>query len=301
MDKRTFLKQGVAMAALSGVARADKTSIESVEWPIILFEKPVQALHYDEIADRIAAMGIQGIEATIRRNGHIKPENAAKEVPVLMKAMEKAGLTTVLPATHLNQPDDHMREQLKIFHDNGIRQYRMQNYRYDKKSNDLLADARSYREKLLKIAEMNAEVGIHGVYQIHSGWHLAGALIWDAAIMFEGIDPDQIGLAYDLRHSKTDTGLSWKLAAQLAQKHTRALYIKDAKWGGERSNKLVNVPLDTGFVDQKMFDHVRKGLPPMPLSLHMEWGKHQIYPAESARDAWKFIERDIAVLKKWRG
>ncbi len=299
MNKRTFLKQGIAAAALSGVARAEKTTSETSDWPIILFEKPVQALSYDEIADRLAGMGIQGIEATIRTDGHIKPENAAKEVPGLVKSMAKAGLSTIIPATHLNLPDEHTREQLKIFRDNGITQYRMQHYRYSK-TGDPLAEARSHRETLLKLAEMNAEIGIHGVYQIHSGWHIAGALIWDAALMFEGIDPDHIGLAYDLRHSKTDTGLSWKLAAQLAQKHTRALYIKDAKWGGERSDKLVNVPLDTGFVNQKIFDHVRSGLSPMPISLHMEWGEHQVYPSDKAQEAWKLIERDIAVLKKWR-
>lgn len=132
---------------------------------------------------------------------------------------------------------------------------------------------------------MNAELGMEAIYQLHSGWKTAGSLLWDAALIFEELNPKHFGLGFDLRHTKTDGGRSWEMTERLARKHISAIYVKDTKWGGNRSNKLVNAPLGTGFVTEKMFNQVRKSLSPMPISLHMEWGKHQLYPAETAREA----------------
>jgi len=297
-DRRKFLKHAIAAGTLAGVARASTKPAD--EWPIVFFEKPVQALSYDEIGDKLASMGAQGIEASIRGKGHIKPNNAAKEVPGMMESLAKAGLHTVIATTDVVDANASNSDFLKILKDNGISCYRMGFFRYDRKRNpmDQVADL---RERILKLAELNDSLGMQGIYQLHSGDSFVGSLVWDIVGMLKGVDPDALGLAYDLRHTRNDTGSSWKQAAAIAKQHIRSIYFKDAKWDGERTNQRLNVPLDAGFVSQDIFDYVRKGLKPMPLSLHMEWGKHQIYPKESAREAWPLIRKDMEVLKKWRG
>lgn len=298
-ERRDFLKQAIAAGALVGLARADEKP-QPKPWPILLFEKPVQALSYDEIGEQLASMGVDGIEASIRSKGHILPENAAKDIPGMLKSLAKSGLHTVIAATNVSDADPKTQDFLKILKDNGITQYRMNHFRYARKGNPM-DQAAGYREKFLGLAELNEKLGMQGLYQIHSGPTFVGSLVWDVVGMLDGINPEALGLAYDLRHTRNDTGSSWKQAAAVAKDHIRSIYIKDAKWVGERTEKQINVPLDTGFVNQEIFDHVRKDLKPMPLSLHMEWGKHQIYPKESARDAWPMIRQDMEVLKKWRG
>lgn len=291
-------------AVASGLVRAQDSPAQQADapedWPIVLFEKPVQALSYQEIADEVAQMGLRGLEATIRPKGHILPENAAKEIPSMMKALEAAGLDTVIAATRFINATPETSDFLKILRDNGITKYRTE-YFYYSKNGDPLAEMRGFQEKAQKLAELNASLGMEGIYQLHSGWKNAGSLLWDMALILEGIDPEHFGLGFDLRHTKTDGGRSWEMTERLARKHVRAIYVKDAKWGGERSDKLVNAPLGTGFVTEEMFEQVRKNLSPSPISLHMEWGKHQLYPAETAREAWPLIRQDAEVLKKWRG
>ena len=291
-------------AAASGLARAQDAPAQPLDaqtnWPIVLFEKPVQGLEYSEIADEVAQMGLRGLEATIRPTGHILPQNAAKEIPGMMKTLQAAGLDTVIAATRLIDATPETSDFLKVLRDNGITKYRTE-YFYYSKDGDPLAEMKVFRDKAQKLAELNASLGMEGIYQLHSGWKNAGSLAWDMALILEGIDPQHFGLGFDLRHTKTDGGNSWEMTERLARKHTRAIYVKDAKWGGERSNKLINVPLGTGFVTEKMFDQVRKNITPSPISLHMEWGQHQLYPAETAREAWPLIRQDAKVLKKWRG
>ena len=60
---------------------------------ICAFVKFVQTLSYDELAERIAELGFDGIEATIRTKGQIEPERAADELPALVEALRKAGLS----------------------------------------------------------------------------------------------------------------------------------------------------------------------------------------------------------------
>ncbi|MBK1828037.1 TIM barrel protein [Haloferula rosea] len=299
-ERRDFIKQVVAAGALAGTARgAEAERSLSSDWPIVFFEKPVQALSYDEIGERLAGMGAQGIEATIRKNGHIKPEQAAKEVPGMLKSLAKSGLKTVIAATDITEAGPRTSEFLKVLRDQGITSYRMGHYRYDNKSRPTEQVA-AFRDRLRKLADLNESLGVHGLYQIHSGAVFVGALVWDIVGMLEGIDPDALGLAYDLRHTKNDTGSAWKQAAAVAKPHIRSLYVKDARWEGKRSDKRINVPLDTGFVTREVFDHTSRGLKPMPLSLHMEWGNHQIYPADSAAEAWAMIGQDMKVLRAWR-
>lgn len=301
-ERREFLKQAIAASALAGLARAEEKA-QPEPWPILLFEKPVQALSYDEIGEQLASMGAHGIEATIRKNGHILPSNAAKEVPGMLKSLAKSGLHRIIAASDITDADKKTEEFLSILKDNGITQYRVGFYRYDRKSSPF-EQVEGLRDRMQKLAELNDKLGMLGVYQLHSGHDgvgYVGSLVWDIAWMLKDINPDALGLAYDLRHTRNDTGHSWKQAADVARKHIRAIYIKDAKWEGERTDERVNVPLDTGFVNQSIFNYVREGLQPMPLSLHMEWGKQQIYPKETAREAWPMIRRDMEVLKTWLG
>ena len=166
-------------AAASGLARAQdlpETLLDTTKtWPIVLFEKPVQGLSYEEIADEVAKMGLRGLEATIRPTGHILPENAAKEIPGMLKALQAAGLDTVIAATRLIEADSKTSDFLKILRDNGITKYRTE-YFYYTKEDDPIAQMRAFREKALKLAELNASLGMEGIYQLHSGAKNAGSL-----------------------------------------------------------------------------------------------------------------------------
>lgn len=268
------------------------------DWPVVVFEKPIQTLDYDRMGEELAKMGAQGIEATIRRGGHIDPKNAEVEVPKMVAALAKNGQKAIIATTNVNTADDKNARFLRVLKENGITKYRMDYFRYDLQK-DLLPQVKANTEMLKEVEAMNREIGVQALYQIHAGAKYAGSLAWDAAMMFDGVNPEHAAIAFDLRHIRAGTGASFETALALMGKHVRSIFVKDAKWGGERSNKMRNVPLDMGIVDEKTFDAVRKGHTVMPISLHMEWGKSPIYPKAEVMEAVANVARDVKVLKKW--
>ena len=296
--RRDFLVGAAASTAvgMAGLARAQGQPAEKA--PVIVFEKPFQKMPYAAMGEWLQEQGFNGIEATVRRGGHIKIEEAADKVPGMVADLAKSNQQAHIVATHVGDASPENEKFLRILKDNGIKRYRMDYFSYDL-NGDMLKQAREYNAKAKDLAALNKELGIQGIYQLHSGAKLVGGMSWDLALVLEGIDPADLGIGFDLRHFRTDSGLSWRAAKQVCRPHVQALYVKDAKWVGEGSKKLRACRLGTGFVDYPLFAASTKGLPPMPVSLHMEWGRHNVYPEAELQDALARVAIDKTTLDSW--
>jgi sugar phosphate isomerase/epimerase len=301
ISRRNFLQQSfVGGAALVGGTLSLNAETKSwQEQPLAIFEKVFEGLSFAELADAMAACGATGPEATIRPGGHIEPVRAADEVPAMSAALRSRGCRIAIAATHIRRADERYTESLlRIFKAEGITHYRMGHYYLDP-TQSLKAQVAEYTAQVRDLATMNAEFGLQGLYQNHSGHKYLGALGWDAAYMLDGIDPDHLGVALDLRHLRADTGRSWRTMVNVLRPHIRSIYIKDARWEGERSEKLADVPVDTGMVSDDVFEYVRRGLPPMPLCLHMEHMGYRIFEKHEIPAAIEAHRADIAAIRRW--
>ena len=302
LTRRQFLQSGLVSSA--ALIAADQVLLASEApnqsgWPIAIFEKVFEGLSYDELAEAIAEIDADGVEATIRPKGHIEPEAAADQVPKMSEALKKRGKRIIIAATGIGSVDQPDTEPLlRTLKTAGVTHYRLAHYDLDERK-PLLAQVRNYAAQVKELASLNREIGIQGLYQNHAGARYLGALGWDAAYMLEGVDPDAVGIALDLRHLRTDTGLSWKTAASLLKPHIRSIYVKDAIWTGPRSDKLRDVPLDTGFVNDEVFEFVRGGLKPMPLSIHMEHLGYRVFEKHEIPAAIEAHQHDISALRRW--
>jgi hypothetical protein len=81
--------------------------------------------------------------------------------------------------------------------------------------------------------------------------------------------------------------------------HIRSIYVKDGIWHGPRGDQYKDVPLDTGFVNKKVFNEMRSGLDPMPLCIHMEWLGYRVFQKNEIPAAVEAHQRDLAALKAW--
>jgi sugar phosphate isomerase/epimerase len=285
-----------AALAVGGWTRADD---EPHAWPIAVFEKVFEKLTYDELAEAVARTGADGIEATIRPGGHIRPGAAADETPRMAEALRKRGKRILIAATAIRSADSpHAESLLETFRSLGIRHYRLGYYRFDA-ARPLRPQVAEARAQLRTLVALNREFGLQGLYQNHAGARYLGALGWDAAELFDGIDPDAVGIALDLRHLRADTGTSWKTAAALLKPHIRSIYVKDATWTGPRGNVLRDVPLDSGFVNREVFAFVRGGLRPMPICLHVEHLGYRAFEKHEMPEVIQAHRADLAVLRKW--
>ena len=262
---------------------------------VCVFTKPFNSLSFDELADRMAELGVDGIEAPIRAGGHVEPNEVEDRLPALHEALKNRGLEITVMASDVNDPNDPLtRRMLRTAATLGIERYRMKYFKYDL-SKSVVEQIQSWRPQLRELAALNHEFGIQGLYQNHAGTTYFGAPIWDLRMGLEDISPDDIGVAYDIRHATVEGGTSWAATFNMIRPHIKTVYVKDFAWGDEA--QPINVPLGQGRVAPKFFQMLEESGYSGPISLHEEYIDHrdpELVPKHLAA-----IKRDLNQLRQW--
>ncbi|MCC9599780.1 sugar phosphate isomerase/epimerase [Stieleria sp. JC731] len=298
LDRRRFLSLTAATAVSSSfVQQAKAESSEPLKSnPIAVFTKPFNSLSFDELAESIAELGFDGIEAPIRKGGHIEPANVADELPRLVEALDKCKLKVTVLTSDINDASDpESQNVIRTAATLGIKRYRMKYMKYS--SDQPIADQlANWKPQFEDLAALNHDYGVIGLYQNHAGVNYMGASIWDLAQVLEGISPTDIAMAYDIRHATVEGGTSWPTTYQMIKDHIDTVYVKDFAW---EKGKVVNVPLGQGLVSEKFFAMLKADSFSGPISLHEEYLDHR--PAELVPKHLAAIKDDMGLLKSWLG
>ncbi len=310
-SRRRFIQKGSLLAAGFVAPGTQFLNRRDVEEPgnleFHIFSKHLQFLDYQDMAEAAAEIGFDGIDLTVRPKGHVLPENVVEDLPEAVAAIQKVGLKHDMMATGVNNAADEVnRKVLKTASDLGVSLYRLSylNFPEDKSIPEAIA---IYNEQLKKLAMLNKNLGIIGAYQNHSGTRL-GAAIWDIHNVLEGIDRDEIGCQYDIRHAVVEGGASWKTGLRLIRPKINCIVLKDFVWSKESGTwKIKNVPLGMGMVD---FDAYFKLLKQMkinvPVTVHYEYslegvehGAKELSPAKH-KLVFAAMKKDLEYAKqKW--
>ena len=274
LSRRSFLKGSIATSAalaFSGTqmfAQANSGSPGSRRFTFCGFEKPLQFLRFDDVAEVMADAGYDGIEAAVRDKGHVLPERVEQDLPRMHEALKKRGLEiSILTSSIDSIKSPHAEKVLRTAAKLGIKRYRLLWYRYDlRRSID--EQLKAIRPKLAELVALNRELGLTALYQNHSGADMVGAPLWDIYSLIKEFNPQQMALAYDIRHATVEGGLSWPIQFQLVKSHIGAVCVKDFVWDAA---KVKNVPLGEGVVDKKFFALLKDSNFSGPVSVHVEY------------------------------
>lgn len=279
------------MAAAALAAGSSQAAHKKPANKICAFEKFLQDLSYDQLAETIAELGFDGIEATVRKNGHVLPERVEDDLPKMVAALEKHGLEITVMASDVNRVDAPLSERvLRTAASLGVKRYRMGNYRYDLKQ-PVQRQLDELRPIVKDLVAMNREHGVQAVYQNHSGARYVGASIWDIYSLVREYPVKDIGIAFDIRHATVEGGLSWPTYFNLVRPHLGAVFFKDFLWKGRRPE---NVSLGEGKVDPA-FGQMLVGADFVgPISLHIEYLRTEGVAANVAA-----LRKDLATLRQW--
>jgi sugar phosphate isomerase/epimerase len=297
VSRRSFLSNVAAASALSAVpsllrAEEAKGTSHLNKVKICAFEKPLQFLSFDELAELMKELGFDGIEAAVRPNGHVLPENVEEDLPRFHAALQKRGLEITILTSGINSVDSpHAEKVLRAAAKLGVKRYRMLWFQYDL-AKPILPQLDAFRPKLKNLAALNRELGLTALYQNHSGDKMVGAPLWDIYELIKDFSPKEIALAYDIRHAAVEGGLSWPIQFNLVKSHLGSVFVKDFAW---ENRKVKNVPLGEGVVDQKVFTLLKETNFSGPISLHVEYldGKKD---KKLLAEAFK---KDLATLRGW--
>jgi sugar phosphate isomerase/epimerase len=289
-DRREFLAAAVTLASAASIsipAVAADWSSEPATRPIqfCAFEKFLQDLSHDELADGLADLGFDGVEVTARRGGRIAPDRADEDLPALVDALAKRNLGITVLTTEVNRADNSTNEKLlaaaaKL----GVKRYRLGWFKYDN-DRPIPAQLADFRRQLLDLAALNRELGVTGLWQNHCGDEYVGATIWDLHQLLQGVSKEEIASAFDIRHATVEAGRSWPRLYQLIKPHIGALYMKDFIWSENRDK---HVPFGEGRVDPAFFEMLERDQLNVPISVHVEY-----LPHGSAQENLQAIGRDF--------
>lgn len=310
MDRRKFLKvtgAGIAGSALSAGLISGTALAGGMKMPgLHLFSKHLQFLDYRGMAEAAVALGLDGLDLTVRPGGHVEPDNYERDLPLAIQAIQDAGLECKMITTRIVSTQnrrDH--DLLALARSLGVEIYRTAWLKYDNEIEPLALVAQ-YRDQLAALAEWNRELGLTGMYQNHSGEGSFGASIWDIYLAIKDLDPDELGVQFDIRHTVTEGGRNWADNFRLLMPHIRSLAVKDFKWGKVDGKwQLVNTPMGEGMIDwPRYIGMVREAGIDCPVSLHCEYdelggankGRRELTIPES--EALALIKRDVDFVKK---
>ncbi|MEM1213077.1 MAG: hypothetical protein AAGI68_12365, partial [Planctomycetota bacterium] len=79
---------------------------------ICAFIKFLQSLSYGEMAERVAEIGFDGIESTVRAKGHVLPERVEEDLPRQHEAAKRAGIDITIMTTDVVRVDDPYTEDV---------------------------------------------------------------------------------------------------------------------------------------------------------------------------------------------
>jgi len=258
---------------------------------ICAFIKFLQSLSYEQLAETIAELGFDGIEATVRDRGQVLPERVEEDLPKLVEALKKHNLEINVMASSVNSVDQpHTEKVLRTAAALGVKRYRMTYYRYDL-NRPVPEQLAEFRPMVRDLAAMNRELGISAVYQNHAGARNVGATLWDLHSLIKDVPVEEIGVAFDIRHATVEAGLSWPVLFNLARPHLGAVYVKDFRWNGRKPE---NAPLGQGQVDPKFISILKQSKFLGPISLHVEYLQRAgVEPNVVA------LKDDLATLRSW--
>jgi sugar phosphate isomerase/epimerase len=283
MTRRTLLAAAGAVALAPQAFAKDKLKLS-------LFSKHLHFLQGAELAQAVAEAGFDGLDITVRRNGHIEPERVRQELPPLVAAVRKAGVAVTMVTTDIVDPDTPFAEDiLRTISELGIRYYRFMpsgGFKYDG-AKPYAAQLASYHPRVVRLAALNAKYKTCAMFHTHSGRNAVGASFWDLDIIMKDVDPNLVSVNYDVGHATVEGGLGgWINSFHFLKPRIRGIALKDFLWGKDaRGNWQVQwQPIGEGMVRfDEFFTLLAATDIAGPLQIHYE------YPLGGANNGSKTI------------
>jgi sugar phosphate isomerase/epimerase len=250
---------------------------------VIVFTKPIGPLPIDGLVARLAALGVDGADLTVRDGQTVTPEEPRGIVSVA-RALADRGLRLEVVTTDLRERGPGAGAIFTACADAGVSLVRLGFYRYEPE--------RGYRpdEVRRQLAGLAAQAAGHGVrvaLQLHHGTvHPSAA---HALRLIEDLD---VQVYADFGNQAKEGGEDWRLTLDQLGDRVACVGVKNAAWQRTEGGWQVGwVPLADGVVPwPEIIPGLRSRGYDGPLSLHV---------FHSTPDPVTAMREDLAYLRRF--
>jgi sugar phosphate isomerase/epimerase len=273
-DRMISRRQCLAAMAAAGAGPALSQS-PAAPLKVCVFSKHFQWTGVSEAAALSKEIGFDGVDLTVRKGGHVLPENVERDLPRAVEIIHKAGLEApMITAEIIDVNTPHAEAILRTAGGLGIRHYRWGGFTYTYER-PIAQQLEEMKPRVAALAELNARHNICAMYHTHSGLRQIGAPIWDLWYVMKDMDPRWAGINYDIGHATVEGGFGgWVASAHLVERYMRGVALKDFKWGQNARGAWVPqwCAMGEGAVNFAAFFEILKSAKfSGPVQLHFEY------------------------------
>lgn len=267
-----------------------------------LFSKHLPELGWSDLGRAVKDAGFDGVDLTVRPNGHVLPEKAADDLPRAIEAIKARGVTVPMITTELTSANGPLAKPLlHAAARSGVRYFKTGYWRYTS-SPDVRAQVAAAGEALAGLAALARECGIEMGFHNHAAY--IGGALWDIAPAIERLDPQWVGYYFDPRHAVAEGGAgAWKAATHLISSRLKMVAVKDFLWKKtEKGWVIENCPLGEGMVDWAWIaSALRDARFAGPISVHLEYDIPGSSPQERTRRTLDAAIKDLTFARRMLG
>jgi len=310
-NRRDFIRQGILtgtlipMAPYYTLAAPLDPPTMGDELNVSIFSKHLQFLDYKDMSAVVADMGFDGVELTVRKRGHVLPENVVDDLPKAISAIRESGIKADMIVTGIKELNSQTRTILETAAGLGVKYYRMGYLRYPE-TGSIPEALEQFKRQMKELGEFNKSLGIQGCYQNHSGIHVGGN-IWEVSEILEDTDKDSMGAQYDIRHAVAEGGRSWPNGIRLLKDRITTIVIKDFRWEKiDGKWQIYNTPLGEGMVDFTAYFKILKenGIK-VPVTIHYEYDLYGVehggteVDESNRKKVYEAMKKDLDLVRQW--
>jgi len=269
LNRRQFIAASAAAGVLAAGSAQGQTATKMP--PVCIFSKHLQfIMKYDALAKAIRDLGVDGVDLTVRKGGHVEPAKLETDFPRAVEAIRAEGSEVCMISTTLFSGDDpEARPIMAMAKKLGIQYVRIGGQMYNRDKNPA-EELPGFTDQLRSLTALADEYGLTLGYHNHSGYGNVGGPIWDLYKMIQDVGSPRLGSNFDAAHAAVEGAFGvWQTNARLIAPHVKMMAVKDFVWN---KNKPEWVALGRGIVQTaEVFKIMRAAGFSGPVSMHFEY------------------------------
>ncbi len=193
------------------------------------FTKSFQDWDIPTVCQRFREIGLEGLDLTVRRKGHIEPVDVPTKLPAAARAVQEAGMEISFLTTDITDATPEAEQTLATASGLGIDRFKLGYYRY-KPFGNLAEQIDETRKRIDGVVGLGKKHGILPCLHVHSGPYIPshGTLLYE---LIRNYPPGEVGAYVDMLHMVLEGGKAgWQQGLDLLAPWISLVAVKNFWW-----------------------------------------------------------------------